>query len=220
MAKPKPMPQRPSCACGCGEPVTRHGNTLRWNRFLVGHAVRVQPRGEHAYRWKGGESRHQGYVSVKMPGHPRADRKGYVRRALLVAEEKIGRSLKPDEIVHHKNRKRDDDRPDNLEVLESQALHIAHHNRSIRRAKKLTAADVREIKTALALPRVKRSRDGELGPNTLRGLAKRFGVSFKTICSIHYGEYWKWVTHDSPPSVPQPDVSPVQSSPDRHPSIV
>ena len=133
---------------------------------------------------------------MQIPEHPRADSRGYVRRSLLIAEQKIGRALKPGEIVHHKNQQRDDDRPENLEVLESQALHIAHHNHSIRRAKKLTAADVREIKNAMALPRAKRSRDGEVGPNTLRGLAKRFGVSFKTICSIHYGEYWKWVSHD------------------------
>lgn len=132
---------------------------------------------------------------LKKPDHHRADKKGYVRRCILVAEQKIGRPLKSGEVVHHKNQQRDDDRPENLEVLESQAVHIAMHNRDIRRAKKLNAEQVRELKRLMALPHPKpkwRERD----PLSDLRLAKQFGVSNKTIRSIRAGEYWKWVSHE------------------------
>jgi len=94
-----------------------------------GHSAKLQPTGEQAYRWKGGLVKHKGYVSVFLPSHPRASKTGYVRRSLLVIEEKLGRPLSGSEVVHHLNRVRDDDRPENLEVMASQAEHLAEHNR-------------------------------------------------------------------------------------------
>jgi hypothetical protein len=58
---------------------------------------------------------------------------GYVKRADLVAEIALGRSLLPSEIVHHKNHDKIDDRPENLQVLTKQehsrlhGLENAHH---------------------------------------------------------------------------------------------
>jgi hypothetical protein len=193
MAKWGPILPRPHCACGCGEPTARKGQTRTWNRFITGHHQRVQPTGEDAYRWKGGETREKGYVMLFRPDHHRAQRgTGYVRRCIVVAEQKVGRPLRPGEVVHHLNQRRDDDRPENLEVLPSQAIHIATHNRTIHRAKKLTPGEVQEIKRLMTLPRQKpkwRERD----PLSDVRLAKRFGVSNKTIGSIRRGEYWRWV---------------------------
>lgn len=86
------------------------------------------PKGKNHFNWKGGQIMHEGYIFVLMPGHPKANsNKGYVKRARLVAEKKLGRYLYPGEIPHHKNEIKDDDRPENIQVMESISEHVKHH---------------------------------------------------------------------------------------------
>lgn len=59
-----------------------------------------------------------GYVRVYVPMHPEANTWGYVYEHRVIAEQMIGRRLEPDEIVHHKNGKRWDNRVENLEVMD------------------------------------------------------------------------------------------------------
>lgn len=56
------------------------------------------------------------YVMEKRVGHHRADQYGYVPQHILVAEEKYGIAITDDFTVHHKNRRRGDNHPDNLEL--------------------------------------------------------------------------------------------------------
>lgn len=44
-----------------------------------------------------------------------------------MAEKKLGRKLKPGEIVHHKDGDKQNYSPENLEILESQSVHIKLH---------------------------------------------------------------------------------------------
>lgn len=74
--------------------------------------------------WKGGRRiNHNGYVQVRVKGHHRTVN-GYVFEHILVIEEKLERKLKPNEQVHHINKIKTDNRPENLEVID-----IAEHTR-------------------------------------------------------------------------------------------
>lgn len=64
--------------------------------------------------------------------HLRDDAKSYpklygVHEHRLVAEKKIGRKLKPGEVVHHIDRNKRNNAPDNLMIFSSQAEHAAWH---------------------------------------------------------------------------------------------
>ena len=69
--------------------------------------------------WKGGRFQiSRGYIKIYKPKHPRSI-KGYVFEHMLVLEEKLGRALKSDEIGHHLNGIKNDNRPVNLIALSS-----------------------------------------------------------------------------------------------------
>lgn len=97
--------------------------------FLQRHAIAHEPfrqtlRNNPA--WRGGRVVDQdGYVLVKQPDHPHADRHGYVREHRLVMEREFGRFLLPTEVVHHRDGDRGNNRPENLEIFESNGKHLA-----------------------------------------------------------------------------------------------
>lgn len=72
--------------------------------------------GDGNSRWNGGRrTRKDGYVVCYVPGHPYAYR-DFVLEHRLVMESHLGRYLKPEEIVHHMNENRSDNRIENLEL--------------------------------------------------------------------------------------------------------
>lgn len=73
--------------------------------------------GDKAPSWKGGKQKIHGYIKIHNPTHPYCDSKGYVFEHRLVMEKKLGRYLKRNEIPHHINGIRDDNRSENLVVL-------------------------------------------------------------------------------------------------------
>lgn len=80
--------------------------------------------------WRGGRSvASNGYVLVRVgKGHHLADVRGYAYEHRLVAEENLGRRLRPGEQAHHINGDKQDNRPANIEVLDI-ADHRAEHRR-------------------------------------------------------------------------------------------
>lgn len=95
-------------------------------RRKIGDALRGEkrPRGEKSSSWKGGRTYTRGYVKISRAGHPFADCNGYVMEHRLVVERALGRYLKPNELVHHINQIRDDNRLENLRL-------VNHHREAI-----------------------------------------------------------------------------------------
>ena len=77
---------------------------------------------------KGRYVSHRGYVLCRRPNHPRANSRGYVPEHTLVMEASIGRFLKEDEVVHHINRDRGDNRLENLQLM-TKTAHCQMHGR-------------------------------------------------------------------------------------------
>jgi hypothetical protein len=85
--------------------------------------------GKENPNWRGGRIKmHDGRVAVYAPGHPGANLMGgsHILEYRLLAEKIVGRRLRPNEIVHHKNGDPTDNRLENLEVT-TQAQHAAIH---------------------------------------------------------------------------------------------
>jgi hypothetical protein len=87
------------------------------------------PSGSRNGFWKGGRVIDpRGYVLVRVGvQHHLSDCRGYAYEHRLVAERKLGRRLRPGELVHHKNEKKTDNRFRNLEVMPSQWEHRVEH---------------------------------------------------------------------------------------------
>ena len=81
--------------------------------------------------WRGGRSiASNGYILIRVGvGHPDADVRGYAYEHKLVAQQKIGRKLRKGEQVHHKDHNKENNDPDNLEVVESLAHHKVLHRK-------------------------------------------------------------------------------------------
>ena len=77
--------------------------------------------------WNGGKYKTQeGYIKIKQKAHPFADNQGYVLEHRLIIEKNIGRIINKNELVHHKNGIKSDNRISNLEII-SRGVHTTLH---------------------------------------------------------------------------------------------
>ena len=79
-----------------------------------------------------GRIKANGYILCFSPNHPFTNNNGYVLEHRLVAEKCLGRLLLKEEVVHHINGIKDDNRPENLYLFETNGKHTSfHHNQTI-----------------------------------------------------------------------------------------
>lgn len=102
------------CACGCGEQTSY---TFKW-----GHHTRLFTPEEQARRAGFNDG-----STLRDTGEKKGYRKvGQRHEHRRVMEEKIGRPLTRNDIVHHKDENKRNNDPDNLELM-TRAEHIRHH---------------------------------------------------------------------------------------------
>lgn len=137
------------CACGCGTEIpikNKRGDLGRYVRyhnkggFQKGNKYEFKKGEIHPWsfqklekhpNWKGGKTRNSyGYVLVLAKDHPKANFWGYVLEHILVMEKHLGRYLKNNEVVHHKNEIRHDNRIENLQLM-TRGKHTYHHQHGI-----------------------------------------------------------------------------------------
>ena len=109
-------------------------------KFINGHIVTdankqalretmVGKAGEQPRHWRGGMyTNSKGYVMVYCGERDGANKSGDIPQHRLVAEEFWRRELNRDEVVHHINGIRDDNRPENLWVFNRKEHRRMHHD--------------------------------------------------------------------------------------------
>lgn len=105
--------------------------TKNWYKVMKGRTPwnkgkpKVMPRGEQHHSWKGGRQKTgYGYIHIIRPDHPAADKRGRIYEHRWIMEQKLGRYLDKNEVVDHINGIRDDNRPENLRLFNSNGEHL------------------------------------------------------------------------------------------------
>jgi len=100
-------------------------------RFLREHGVTrdflTSKKAERHYAWKGGRIIDKdGYATVYCPDHPhRRKHTPYILEHRLVMEKMIGRFLLPEEVVHHRDKNKQNNSPENLQLFSENREHLA-----------------------------------------------------------------------------------------------
>lgn len=126
------------------------------------------PKGKFKYWYK-----QNGYV-LRKASHPNVNKRGYIAEHRLVMERHLGRLLNEDEVIHHINGERDDNRIENLELHYNQSEHIKGEERKKRNDNGRLVANepiFEELKFRL--------HDKDRGVTKIYTLSKLIGTTFR-----------------------------------------
>ena len=125
------------CQCECGVITVVMGYNLRSGATrscgCLQSEVSKSLTSESSCHWKGGKTKHgDGYIMLMCPNHPRATKTHpYIMEHVLVMEAELGRYLTDDEVVHHRNTIKDDNKPSNLRLMPNRAAHMSLHRKEL-----------------------------------------------------------------------------------------
>lgn len=114
-----------------------------------------------------------GYIKLYRPENPMADKRGEVYEHRLVMSQIIGRPLKSNEHVHHKDGDRSNNLPENLQIFRNQSMHNRLHPPHNKGHCKISKKDIIRVKSLYSTVRYRQI-----------DLAKQFDVSQRLICRI------------------------------------
>jgi hypothetical protein len=100
---------------------------------------RLDMRREKNPRWNDGKcNTSNGYIEVISPRGHSTNTRGRILEHRLVMEQHLKRKLNKNEIVHHKNGNRKDNRIENLQLCQSQKEHLDNHPLSEEHKKRIS----------------------------------------------------------------------------------
>lgn len=114
------------CSNKCGAQYNAVNTPLNIRKEKASH---LHKNGSNHPSWRGGRKVDKnGYIYVWVGyDYPNATADGYLFEHRYVLEKQLKRHLKPNEVIHHKDGNKQNNRIDNLELCDSHAEHIAQH---------------------------------------------------------------------------------------------
>lgn len=94
-------------------------------RRLLKYGIQARNnKGHNNPSWTGGRKIGKGgYILIHKPTHPHANSQGYVSEHRLEMEQHLKRYLLLEELVHHINKNRQDNRIENLQLMKNNSAH-------------------------------------------------------------------------------------------------